>query len=66
MWVVLIYCHTVRTPRKEAVWAYGASEQNVELDWMCDWIDTPQTVAATTRVPAVLKDTIRDGGSTAL
>ena len=35
------YCHTVRTPREEAMWAYGASEQNVELDWMCDWIDTP-------------------------
>ena len=41
MWVVLIHCHTVRTPREEAIWAYGASEQNVELDWMGDWIDTP-------------------------
>ena len=61
MWVVLIYCYTVRTPREEAKWAYGASEQNVELDWMGDWIDTPQTVAATTRAPAVLKNMLQIG-----
>ena len=61
MWVVCTYCHTVRIPREEAMLAYGASEQNVELDWMGDWIDTPQTVAATTRAPAVLKNVLQIG-----
>ena len=29
--------------------------QNVGVDWMDGWMDTPQTVA-TTRAPAVLKN----------
>ena len=30
--------------------------QNVGMDWMDGWMDTPQTVA-TTRAPAIMKGT---------
>ena len=45
---------TVRTPWEQAIWVYGALEQNIGLS---NWMDTPQT-AMTTRAPAVLKTSI--------
>ena len=42
---------TVRTPWEQAIWVYGALEQNIGLS---SWMDTPQT-AMTTRAPAELE-----------